>query len=264
MLKTIEIERQSNVAWIWLNRPDVRNAFNDVMIRELTEAFVILGEDSSVKVVVLAGHGVSFCAGADLNWMKRMSQYTFEENRSDAGNLAKMLDTLYRLPKPTIARVSGHVFAGGMGLVSACDIAIASKETQFCLSEVRIGLIPATIGPYVMSAMGVRAARRYMMTAERFTAEDAYRLGLVHEIVDAKALDEMVNTFVKHFKQGGSEAHRETKALIETIDESSLDQALIDETAVRIARVRASSEGQEGIRSFLEKRKPNWVRKNEH
>ncbi|MEJ6565229.1 MAG: enoyl-CoA hydratase/isomerase family protein [Burkholderiales bacterium] len=263
MLTTIEIERQSNVAWVWLSRPDVRNAFDDVMIRELTETFVALGKDSSVKVVVLAGRGQSFCAGADLNWMKRMSEYTFEENRSDAGNLARMLDELYRLPKPTIARVNGHAFAGGMGLVSACDIAIASKETQFCLSEVRIGLIPATIGPYVVSAMGIRAARRYMMTAERFTAADAQRFGLVQEVVDIEALDDMVKTFVKHFNYGGADAHRETKALIEIIDQSALDQQLINETAIRIARVRASNEGQEGIRSFLEKRKPSWVGEDE-
>jgi len=264
MLTTIEIERQANVAWVWLNRPDVRNAFNDVMIRELTETFVALGQDSSVKVVILAGRGPSFCAGADLNWMKRTSQYTFEENRSDAGNLTRMLDVLYRLPKPTIARVNGHAFAGGMGLVSACDIAIASEEAQFCLSEVRIGLIPSTIGPYVISAIGIRAARRYMMSAERFTAVEAHRLGLVHEVVGTNALDDMVKNFVKYFKQGGSDAHRETKALIETIDQSALDQRLLDETAIRIARVRASSEGQEGIRSFLEKRKPNWVGESEN
>tara|TARA_B110000967_G_C18636305_1_gene436201 strand:- start:214 stop:741 length:528 start_codon:yes stop_codon:yes gene_type:complete len=174
-----------------------------------------------------------------------------------------MLDELYRLPKPTIARVNGHAFAGGMGLVSACDIAIASKETQFCLSEVRIGLIPATIGPYVVSAMGIRAARRYMMTAERFTATDAQRFGLVQEVVDIEALDDMVKTFVKHFNYGGADAHRETKALIEIIDQSALDQQLINETAIRIARVRASNEGQEGIRSFLEKRKPSWVGEDE-
>jgi methylglutaconyl-CoA hydratase len=170
-----------------------------------------------------------------------------------------MLEVLYHLPKPTISRISGHAYAGGMGLVSACDIAVASEETQFCLSEVKLGLIPATIGPYVVNAMGARSARRYMLSAERFSAADAHRLGLIHEVVDAQDLDETVMTFVHYFKQGGSCAHRETKSLIELIDQSDFDQALIDETAARIARVRASDEGKEGIRSFLEKRKPKWM-----
>jgi methylglutaconyl-CoA hydratase len=191
--------------------------------------------------------------------MKRMAQYTFEENRVDASNLARMLEVLYHLPKPTISRISGHAYAGGMGLVSACDIAVASEETQFCLSEVKLGLIPATIGPYVVNAMGARSARRYMLSAERFSAADAHRLGLIHEVVDAQDLDEMVMTFVHYFKQGGSCAHRETKSLIELIDQSDFDQALIEETAARIARVRASDEGKEGIKSFLEKRKPKWM-----
>jgi methylglutaconyl-CoA hydratase len=191
--------------------------------------------------------------------MKRMAQYTFEENRVDAANLARMLEVLYHLPKPTISRISGHAYAGGMGLVSACDIAVASEETQFCLSEVKLGLIPATIGPYVVNAMGARSARRYMLSAERFSAADAHRLGLIHEVVDAQDLDEMVMTFVHYFKQGGSCAHRETKSLIELIDQSDFDQALIEETAARIARVRASDEGKEGIKSFLEKRKPKWM-----
>jgi len=203
MYTTIEIERESSVAWIWLNRPEVRNAFNDVMIRELTESFVTLGEDSSVNVVVLAGRGTSFCAGADLNWMKRMSSYTLEENRQDASNLAAMLERLYRLPKPTIARINGHAFAGGMGLVAACDVAVASQETKFCLSEVKIGLIPATIGPYIVAAMGTRQARRYMLSAERFSATDAQRTGLVHEVVDLHSLDEMVLNFVQLLKSGG-------------------------------------------------------------
>ena len=259
MFTTIEIERESSVAWIWLNRPEVRNAFNDVMIRELTESFVTLGEDSSVNVVVLAGRGTSFCAGADLNWMKRMSSYTLEENRQDASNLAAMLERLYRLPKPTIARINGHAFAGGMGLVAACDVAVASQETKFCLSEVKIGLIPATIGPYIVAAMGTRQARRYMLSAERFSATDAQRTGLIHEVVDLHSLDEMVLNFVQLLKSGGTSAHKETKSLIELIGQSSIDEHLISETADWIARVRASDEGREGIKSFLEKRKPSWI-----
>ncbi|MDC1310938.1 enoyl-CoA hydratase/isomerase family protein [Burkholderiales bacterium] len=264
MYTTIQIEKKASVAWVWLNRPEVRNAFNDVMIGELTEALVTLGEDPSVKVVVLAGRGPTFCAGADLNWMKRMAQYTYDENRLDAADLARMLEVLYRLPKPTIARISGHAYAGGMGLVSACDIAVASEETQFCLSEVKIGLIPATIGPYVVTAMGARAARRYMLSAEQFNAASALRLGLVHEVVDTQDLDGMVKTFIDHFMKGAAGAHRETKALIELIEQSYLDQGLIDETAVRIARVRVSDEGKEGVGSFLEKRKPDWLTKDKN
>ena len=258
--QTLEIERQSGVAWVWLNRPEVRNAFNDQMIAELTAAFTELGQEDDVRVMVLAGRGPSFCAGADLNWMKKMSEYSFEENRADASKLASMLHALFTFPKPTIARVHGHAFAGGMGLVAACDVAVASNDTKFCLSEVKIGLIPATIGPYVVAAMGARIARRYMLSAERFDSSEALRSGFVHEVSSPETLDELVETILENFLAGGPHAHRETKLLIERIEASGLDQELIDDTAARIARVRATDEGREGIRSFLEKRRPGWLR----
>jgi methylglutaconyl-CoA hydratase len=257
--QTLEIESHRDVAVVWMNRPDIRNAFNETMIAELSAAFKALEADDKVKAVVLAGRGPSFCAGADLNWMKKMAGYSTEQNYGDALGLANMLHTLYCLSKPTIARVHGHAFAGGMGLVSACDIVVASFEAEFCLSEVRIGLIPATIGPYVVAAMGARASHRYMLTGERFTAAEAYRLGLAHEITPPEKLDEKIDEILIHLVTGGSAAHAGTKSLIDLITRSPLDQALIEETAKRIAGVRASEEGKEGIQSFLEKRKPKWV-----
>jgi methylglutaconyl-CoA hydratase len=257
--QTLELETHHDVAVIWLNRPDVRNAFNETMIGELSLALKSLEGDAAIRAIVLAGRGPSFCAGADLNWMKKMAGYSSEQNYADALGLATMLNTLYTLKKPTIARVHGHAYAGGMGLVSACDIAVAAFEAEFCLSEVRIGLIPSTIGPYVVAAMGERAARRYMLSAERFTAAEAYRIGLVHEIAPVDNIDEKIDELLVHLVRGGSAAHAGTKALIDVITASPLNQKLIEETASRIATVRVSDEGKEGIRSFLEKRKPNWV-----
>jgi methylglutaconyl-CoA hydratase len=257
--QTLEIEMHRDVAVIWMNRPEVRNAFNEMMISELSAAFHALDADETARAVVLAGRGKSFCAGADLNWMKKMSEYSAEENYEDALGLANMLHTLYSMNKPTIARVHGHAFAGGMGLVSACDMAVAAFEAEFCLSEVKIGLIPATIGPYVLAAMGSRACHRYMVTGERFAAAEAYRIGLVHEIAPADKIDEKIDELLIHLVVGGSAAHAKTKSLIDLMAYSPLDQTLMEETAQRISQVRASHEGKEGIRSFLEKRKPNWV-----
>lgn len=257
--QTLELETHRDVAVIWMNRPEVRNAFNETMIGELSQALKSLEGDTAIRAIVLAGRGPSFCAGADLNWMKKMAGYSNEQNYEDALGLATMLNTLYTLKKPTIARVHGHAYAGGMGLVAACDIAVAAFEAEFCLSEVRIGLIPATIGPYVVAAMGERAAHRYMLTAERFAAAEAYRIGLVHEIAPADKVDEKMDELLVHLVTGGSAAHAETKALISVITASPLNQPLIEETATRIAKIRVSDEGKEGIRSFLEKRKPNWV-----
>ncbi len=257
--QTIELETRRDVAVIWMNRPEVRNAFNETMIGELSQALKSLEDDEENRAIVLAGRGPSFCAGADLNWMKKMAGYSTEQNYEDALGLATMLHTLYTLKKPTIARVHGHAYAGGMGLVAACDIAVAAVEAEFCLSEVKIGLIPATIGPYVVAALGARAANRYMLTAERFAAAEAYRVGLVHEIAPADKVDEKIDELLVHLVRGGSTAHAETKSLIGVITRSPLNQTLIEETATRIARIRASDEGKEGIRSFLEKRKPKWV-----
>jgi methylglutaconyl-CoA hydratase len=257
--QTLELETHRDVAVIWMNRPEVRNAFNETMIGELAQALTSLENDAAIRAIVLAGRGPSFCAGADLNWMKKMAGYSNAQNYEDALGLATMLNTLYRLKKPTIARVHGHAYAGGMGLVAACDIAVAAFEAEFCLSEVRIGLVPATIGPYVVAAMGARAAHRYMLSAERFSAAEAYRIGFVHEIAPADKVDEKINALLVHLIRGGSAAHAGTKALIDVITASPLDQTLIEETARRIAEIRVSEEGKEGIRSFLEKRKPNWV-----
>jgi methylglutaconyl-CoA hydratase len=257
--ETLEIESRNGIGIVWMNRPEVRNAFNERMIGELTQALAAMEADASIRAVVLGGRGPVFCAGADLNWMQKMAGYTFEENYEDALGLARMLQTLHRLNKPTVARVHGHAFAGGMGLVAACDIAVAAFGAEFCLSEVKLGLIPATIGPYVVAAIGGRMAHRYMLTAERFNEAEAYRIGFVHEICPPERLDETINALLGHVVAGGPAAHAATKDLIRAIADQPLNQELVAETATRIAAVRASEEGQEGMRAFLEKRKPAWV-----
>jgi methylglutaconyl-CoA hydratase len=258
--QTIEVERRPDgIGVVWLNRPDVRNAFNDTMIAELTAAFGALAADPAVRAVVLAGRGPVFCAGADLHWMNRMAGYTFEQNHADALGLARMLDALHTLAKPTVARVHGHAFAGGMGLVAACDIALAARGAEFCVSEVKLGLIPAVISPYLIAAMGSRAARRYMLTAERFGAEEAHRIGFVHACVDAAALDPAIDALAEHLLAGGPAAHAATKDLIRAVAARPLSEELIADTATRIAATRASAEGREGVQSFLEKRKPAWA-----
>jgi len=258
--RTIEIQAAHGVAVLWLNRPEVRNAFNEDMIAEMTAAFGELDADPAVRAVVLAGRGKVFCAGADLNWMKRTGEMDFEENRKDALAFGAMLGRLHALKKLTIARVHGAAFAGGMGLVAACDMAAASVETEFAVSEVRLGLIPATISPYVLAAMGERAASRYFLTAERFTAAEAYRIGFVQEIAQLKELDAAVNAILGHVVQGAPGAHAVTKELIRAVARRPLGPELIADMAVRIATARASAEGKEGVRSFLEKRQPAWVK----
>ena len=195
--ETLTVDIIDKIATVTLNRPDVRNAFNEHSINDLTRAFSDLGRNENVRAIVLAGNGPAFCAGGDLNWMKKMAHYTHEENEADAMQLAQMLRTIYLCPKPTIARVHGDCYAGGMGLVSACDIIVAVPEANFCLSEVKLGLIPATISPYVIKAMGENAARRYFLTAERFSAQEALRIGFAHEVTIAEALDAKVAEIVK-------------------------------------------------------------------
>ena len=241
-----------------LNRPELRNAFDDALIRKLTDAFAELEKDRSVRVVVLAGNGPAFCAGADLNWMKRMAGYGYDENLADANALAAMLAALDRMPKPTIARVHGPVFAGGTGLVAACDIAVGTPEAKFCLSEAKLGLSPATISPYVMRAMGERNARRYFLTAEVFDAGEALRIGMLSLLVSQGQLDSTVEELVKHLLAGGPEAHGKIKALIRAVAGRRPDDALAADTAQRIAEIRGSPEGREGIAAFLEKRKASW------
>jgi methylglutaconyl-CoA hydratase len=257
---TIELERTpAGIGRLWLNRSELRNAFNDTMIGELTEAFGALEADAAVRAVVLGGRGPVFCAGADLHWMKRMAGYTFEQNLADALGLAGMLRALRTLRKPTVARVHGHVFAGGMGLVAACDIALAARGAEFCISEAKLGLIPAVISPYVIAAMGERAARRYMLTAERFSAEEAHRIGFVHACVEPAELDSAIDELAGHLLAGGPAAHAATKDLVRAVAGRPISEDLIADTATRIAATRASAEGREGIQSFLEKRKPAWV-----
>jgi methylglutaconyl-CoA hydratase len=257
--QTIELQFDHHVATVWLNRPEVRNAFNETAIAELTQAFRDLGLDDQVRAIVLAARGSAFCAGADLNWMKKMAGYTHEENRADAAQLADMLHTIYRCPKPVVARVQGDCYAGGMGLVAACDIAVAAEGAYFCLSEVKLGLIPATISPYVIKAMGENAARRYFLTAERFSAQQAQRIGFIHAAASADALDATVDELVKALVAASPNAVKEAKRLVHEVAGMPLTDALIADTAERIALIRASDEGREGVRSFLEKRKPGWL-----
>ena len=255
----VKLSVEHHVATVTLNRPEVRNAFNDASIAALAEAFRSLGEDKRVRAIVLAAEGVGFCAGADLNWMRRMAEYSREENLADAAQLAEMLRLVYTCPKPTVARVQGDVFAGGMGLVAACDIAVSVDTASYCLSEVRLGLIPATIGPYVVRAMGARAAHRYALTAERFTAAEALRIGFVHEVVPAEALDAKVAEITGALVNAGPSAVRAGKQLVQDVAEREIDAALIARTVEGIADIRASAEGREGIQAFLQKRKPNWL-----
>jgi len=257
--QTLQLAAQHGVGVIWMNRPEVRNAFNETMIAELTQAFKAADADNSLRAVVLAGHGPAFCAGADLNWMKKMSGYSLKENQADAMGLTAMLNTIYMMKKPTVARVHGPAFAGGMGLVAACDIAVAAQEAEFCLTEVKLGLTAATISPYVVAAMGERHARRYFLTAERFTAAEAFRIGLVHDLVPMDELDASVDALLGHLLLASPAAIAASKDLIRSVAHGAIDQDMIAGTAARIAAARASADGKEGIRSFLEKRKPSWA-----
>jgi methylglutaconyl-CoA hydratase len=258
-VKHLELRYDAGVATVTLNRPEVRNAFNDEVVAELTAVFSELGEREEVRCVVLAGNGPAFCAGADLNWMKRMAGYTREQNLEDATALANMLRVLYRCPKPTIARVQGDVYAGGTGLVAVCDIAVSADTAQYCLSEVKLGLIPATISPYVIRAMGERAAHRYFLTAERFSAAEALRIGFVHEVVQAGQLDAKVAELSQALVQAGPAAVKACKELVQDVGGRNITQLLIDRTVQNIADIRVSDEGREGIQSFLGKRKPAWL-----
>jgi methylglutaconyl-CoA hydratase len=257
--RNLEIETKGGIATLWLNRPEVRNALDERLIAEITEAVTALQQDDSVRVLVLAGRGKAFCAGADLNWMKRMAGYSGEQNLRDAMGLARMLRTVHVSAKPVLARVHGPAFAGGMGLAAACDIIVAEPAAEFCLSEVRIGLVPATISPYVIRALGVQAARRYMLSAERIPAAEALRIGFVHEISEEGAIDEALARIAGALLIAGPKALAQTKDLIEQVGTRRIDEDVMQETAGLIAAVRASAEGREGVSSFLEKRKPAWL-----
>lgn len=248
------------VAQVRLNNPDKHNAFDDQMIGQLTEAFIAIADNSNVRAMLLGSEGKSFSAGADLEWMKRMASYSYDENLRDASALALMLKTLNEIPQPTIARIQGPAFGGAVGLVSCCDMAVAASAASFSLSEVKIGLVPATISPYVIAAIGQRAARRYFVTAERFDAHRALQLGLVNEVVDAEQLDQEIDRLINTLLANGPEAVTGAKQLVFDVAGKPIDQQLIDATCETIAAIRVSEQGQEGLQAFLERRKPQWIK----
>jgi methylglutaconyl-CoA hydratase len=260
MTQTVAIERQGPVGRITLTRPERHNAFDDTLIAELTDALRTMEAEEGIRVVVLSSVGKSFSAGADLNWMRRMASASLEENRNDAMAMAALMRTLAELRKPTVARVQGPAYGGGVGLVACCDIAVASLRATFALSETRLGLIPAVISPYVVGAIGPRAARRYFLTAEAMDASEAWRLGLVHEIAQDEAeLDEKVGEFVDTLLTCGPVAQAESKSLVRAVMNRPVSLELIRDTADRIARIRSSPEGSEGVAAFLEKRRASWL-----
>ena len=258
-MAALQTTQQGAVLTLTLSRPDVRNAFNDEVIAEITHAFQDAASRADVRAVVLAAVGPAFCAGADLNWMRRMADYTRAENLADASALAEMLRVIYTCPKPTVARIQGDVYAGGMGLVAACDMAVSVDTAHYCLSEVKLGLFPATISPYVIRAMGARAAHRYFLTAERFGAAEAHRIGFVHEVVAADQLDAKVDELTQALCNASPNAVRSCKTLLHEVAGCDIDAPLIARTVEGIADIRASSEGKEGVQSFLQKRKPHWL-----
>jgi methylglutaconyl-CoA hydratase len=255
----IKVTKNGNVATVTLDKPDKHNAFDDAVIEAMTTAFSDIQNDDSIRVMVLGANGKNFSAGADLAWMKRMAAYSEAENLVDARKLANMFKTLNSLSKPTIARVQGAAFGGAVGLVSCCDITVASSKASFCLSEVKIGLLPATIAPYVISAIGSRAARRYLITAERFSADDALQLGLVNKVCEEDELDNEVNSLVAALLHNSPAAVTATKSLVFDLSNQAIDDHLIEDTCRRIASIRTSKEGQEGLSAFLEKREPSWI-----
>lgn len=259
MYNTLEIARENSVVTIWMNRPERHNAFNAEVIAELTDVFLCLGKDATLRVVVLAGRGKSFSAGADLNWMKAAGEASFEENITDANSLAQMLRALAELPKPTIARVHGAALGGGMGLAAACDICIASTDASFATSEVKFGIIPAAISPYVLRAIGARQASRYFLTAERISSAKARQIGLIHEAVQSSDLDVTVNELISALLTGAPLAQAAAKKLINDVAGKVVDDALMLETAQRIASLRSTDEAQEGLNAFLDRRVPDWA-----
>lgn len=259
--QTLLVEIKHSIGIVWMNRPKLHNVLDETMIAELIEAMRTLNDDPEVRVVILAGAGDSFCAGADLNWMQHMAGSPFKRNHADAINVATLLQTIDTLKKPTIARVHGPVCADGVGLVAVCDMAVADYDAEFCLSEVRLGLIPSTIGPYVIRAMGERAARRYFLSAELFTAAEAYRIGLVSDITPPNELDARINELLGQLIRGGPVAQALSKEWIRAAMGVPITPGLIKESAAHLAAVRASEEGREGIRSGIEKRMPVWLDK---
>lgn len=257
--QALQIELSGPVATLWMNRPDLHNAFDETLIAELTAACVALNEDNDVRIVILAGRGKSFSAGADLNWMKRAANNGLDDNLNDARALALMLRTLAEMKKPTIARIQGAALGGGMGLAAACDIAVASTKAVFATSEVKFGIIPSAISPYVLRAIGARQAYRYFQSAERIDAHRALDIGLVHETVEPEQLDAKISDIVDSLLQGGPLSQAAAKDLIRTVNGRPINDTLVDDTAHRIAHLRATPEAREGIAAFLDKRQPSWM-----
>ena len=259
MTSTLQIERDGPVVRVWLNRPEVRNAFNEGVIAELGAAFTAFAADDDLRAIVLGGHGKAFCAGADLSWMRAMADFSWEQNRADAQALADMLWAIWSCPVPVVGRIHGDCYAGGVGLAAVCDVLVAVEAATFCLSEARLGLLPGTISPYVVRAMGEQASRRYVVTAERFSAAQAAAMGFVHEVCAADALDAKVDEIVAALVANGPRATRACKQLVQDVAGLPITPELRIETARRIADIRASDEGREGVQSFLNKRKPGWL-----
>jgi methylglutaconyl-CoA hydratase len=260
MTSSLAIERQGPVGLVTMNRPERHNAFDDALIAELTEALRSMEAEDGIRVVVLSGAGRSFSAGADLNWMRRMAGFSMEENRRDAMGLAALMRTLAHLRKPTVARVQGPAYGGGVGLVACCDVAIATQSATFALTEAKLGLVPAVISPYVIAAIGERTARRYFLSAERFPAAEAFRLGLLHDLAVSEGdMDEKIGVVVDSMLACGPVAQREAKELIRAVAGRPVTSELLQDTAERIAKLRASPEGREGVSAFLEKRRASWV-----
>lgn len=259
MYQSIITEVDDSVGILTLNKAERHNAFDEVLIAEITTGLIELEADPRVRVVVLSSVGKSFCAGVDIHWMKQAAGYTPQENLRDARNLANLMATLNELSKPTIARVQGPAYGGGVGLIAACDIAVATYDALFALTEVKLGIVPAVVSPYILAAIGERYARRYMLSAERFSAAEAYRIGLLHEIVPGEdELDDAIGEIVDSLLKSGPNAQAECKSMLRAIAGQPLNESTEEQTTQCIARVRSSPEGQEGLAAFLEKRKPNW------
>lgn len=256
----LQLEQAHQVATVWINRAELHNAFNTAVIEELQHCFSYLNAQDDVRVVVLAGRGKSFSAGADLNWMKQAGQASQQDNEADALKLAKMLQSLAGLKQPTIARVHGIAFGGGMGLASACDICIASTDAKFATSEVRLGLAPSTISPYVIRAIGARQASRYFLTAERISAQQAKEIGLAHEVTAPEQLDSKLDEIIQALLLGGPQAQASSKQLIQMVDQQILTEQLLLQTAQHIAHVRQGNEAKNGLSAFLDKQSPSWIK----
>ena len=258
-MSTLDIQVRDRVAHVFLNRPEVRNAFNEAVIGELTATFETLGADPALRAIVLGGHGKAFCAGADLSWMRAMADFSWDQNVADASQLAQMLWTIYNCPLPVVGRVHGDCYAGGVGLAAVCDVLVAADGVNFCLSEAKLGLMPGTIAPYVIKALGEQASRRYFISAERFDARRAAELGFVHECVAADQLDAKVDEIVAALVANGPAAVKACKRLVQDMAGQPITPELRSDTARRIADIRASDEGKEGVQSFLHKRAPSWL-----